>query len=230
MYVNYNIIMKIYQRKGERSRENIILQASDVLNTYGSSITIDEIARYTEISKSKITNHFSTKENLFIAIAEVYIRELQHFFDTIRFSDHFTWKEYIGIISDIMDIQFKYRNSIMFIWTASFKDEEFMVELMESFKKRKRSMIALLEKLVQDGYLNKAVFEEKNFKIFYHQHAVLGVHWLNTYLLFDFKESYYDVKPTYLAGTVEIYKPYLTEKGLAEFEALDLEAFLLNRR
>ncbi|MHA8088520.1 TetR/AcrR family transcriptional regulator [Aquirufa sp. Wall-65K1] len=222
--------MKIYQRKGERSRENIILVASEVLNTYGSAITIDEIARYTEISKSKITNHFSTKEALFIAIADLYIHELQQYFDTIQFSDFFNWKEYIGMLSDIMDIQFKYRNSIICIWTASFKDENFMVELKESFKLRKKRMIWLFEKLVKEGYLHDSVFEEKNFEIFYHQHAILGVHWLNTYLLFDFQKSYQEVKPTYLAGTIEIYKPYLTAKGLSEFEALDLKSFLSERK
>ncbi|MHA8103519.1 TetR/AcrR family transcriptional regulator [Aquirufa nivalisilvae] len=218
-----------YQRKGERSRENIILQASDVLNTYGSSITIDEIARYTEISKSKITNHFSTKENLHIAITELYIRDIQQYFDSIVFSDHFNWKEYIGILSDIMNIQFKYRSAIMFIWTASFKDEAFMQVINESFNRRKQSMIGLFKKLVQENYLLESVFQERNFKIFYHQHAVLGVHWLNTYLLFDYRKSLQEVKPTYLAGTIEIYKPYLSEKGLAEFESLNLEEFLKNR-
>lgn len=218
-----------YQRKGERSRENIILQASDVLNTYGSSITIDEIARYTEISKSKITNHFSTKENLHIAITELYIRDIQQYFDSIVFSDHFNWKEYIGILSDIMNIQFKYRSAIMFIWTASFKDEAFMQVINESFNRRKQSMIGLFKKLVQENYLLESVFQERNFKIFYHQHAVLGVHWLSTYLLFDYRKSLQEVKPTYLAGTIEIYKPYLSEKGLAEFESLNLEEFLKNR-
>lgn len=218
-----------YQRKGERSRENIILQASDVLNTYGSSITIDEIARYTEISKSKITNHFSTKENLHIAITELYIRDIQQYFDSIVFSNYFNWKEYIGILSDIMNIQFKYRSAIMFIWTASFKDEAFMQVINESFDRRKQSMIGLFKKLVQENYLLDSVFQEKNFKIFYHQHAVLGVHWLNTYLLFDYRKSLQEVKPTYLAGTIEIYKPYLSEKGLAEFESLNLEEFLKNR-
>ncbi|MHA8055327.1 TetR/AcrR family transcriptional regulator [Aquirufa nivalisilvae] len=218
-----------YQRKGERSRENIILQASDVLNTYGSSITIDEIARYTEISKSKITNHFSTKENLHIAITELYIRDIQQYFDSIVFSDHFNWNEYIGILSDIMDIQFKYRSAIMFIWTASFKDEAFMQVINESFDRRKQSMIGLFKKLVQENYLLESVFQEKNFKIFYHQHAILGVHWLNTYLLFDYRKSLQEVKPTYLAGTIEIYKPYLSEKGLAEFESLNLEEFLKNK-
>lgn len=222
--------MNIYQRKGERSRENIILQASDVLNTYGSSITLDEIAKYTEISKSKITNHFSTKENLFIAITELYIKDIQNYFDSITFSNHFTWKEYISILSDIMDLQFKYRSAIMFIWTASFKDEAFMNELSESFKIRKQSMISLFEKLIEEFYLSPAVMEEKNFKIFYHQHAVLGVHWINTYLVFDYAQNYYDVKPTYLAGTTAIYKPYLTEKGLREFEALNLEKYLKELR
>ncbi|AWL08948.1 hypothetical protein HME7025_01084 [Aquirufa nivalisilvae] len=221
--------MDKYQRKGERSRENIILQASEVLNTYGSSITIDEIARYTEISKSKITNHFSTKENLHIAITELYIRDIQQYFDSIIFSDHFNWKEYIGILSDIMDIQFKYRSAIMFIWTASFKDEAFMQVINESFNLRKQSMIGLFKKLVQENYLLESVFQERNFKIFYHQHAILGVHWLNTYLLFDYHQSLQEVKPTYLAGTIEIYKPYLSEKGLAEFESLNLEELLKNK-
>lgn len=221
--------MDKYQRKGERSRENIILQASEVLNTYGSSITIDEIARYTEITKSKITNHFSTKENLHIAITELYIRDIQQYFDSIIFSDRFNWKEYIGILSDIMDIQFKYRSAIMFIWTATFKDEAFMQVINESFNIRKHSMIGLFKKLVQENYLLESVFHERNFKIFYHQHAVLGVHWLNTYLLFDYRKSLQEVKPTYLAGTIEIYKPYLSEKGLAEFESLNLEEFLKNK-
>ncbi|MHA8069917.1 TetR/AcrR family transcriptional regulator [Aquirufa ecclesiirivi] len=222
--------MKIYQRKGERSRENIILLASEVLNTCGSSITIDEIARYTEISKSKITNHFSTKENLHIAITELYIRDMYDYFGSIVYSDQFSWKDYIGILSDIMEIQFKYRSAIMFIWTASFKDEAFMEVINHSFLLRKKSMIGLFEKLVKENYLMDKVFEEKNFKIFYHQHAILGVHWLNTYLLFDYKKSFQEVKSTYLAGTIEIYKPYLTAKGLAEFESLDLVEFLKSRQ
>lgn len=222
--------MNMYQRKGERSRENIILQASEVLNTYGSSITIDEIARYTEISKSKITNHFSTKENLHIAITELYIRDLQQYFDSIIFSDPFIWKDYIGILSDIMDIQYKYRCAIIFIWTGCFKDEAFRLVIHESFKLRKKSMIGLFEKLILENYLLESIFEEKNFNIFYHQHAVLGVHWLNTYLLFDYHKSFKEVKATYLAGTIEIYKPYLSEKGMDEFESLNLEEFLIDRQ
>ncbi|MHA8061098.1 TetR/AcrR family transcriptional regulator [Aquirufa beregesia] len=221
--------MKIYQRKGERSREHIILQASDIFNTYGYYITIDEIAKYTGINKSKISNHFSTKESLFIAIADFYIVEIQQYFESITISKEISWKDYVEILSEIMDIQFKYRNAIIFILTAPFKDEALSLHIIESFKGRKHQMIRLFEKLVEDNYLLESIFEEKNFKIFYHQHAVLGVHWLNTYLLFDFNKSYEEVKPTYLAGTISIYKPYLSAKGLAEFESLDLEALLIKK-
>lgn len=210
--------------KGAHTRQTIIQEARDILNLAGINITIDVIAREMGVSKSRISNHFPTKDSLFIAILAEYEKELAKCVEKLKeegFYEHL--QGYLDGLSQIMDIQYKYRCGFIYLNVLSPSQHELKAHIESNYT---RTIAAVKQRIVflcDLGILNASILESSNWASFLFVYVNLLTQWVVHLYMYDSAKSYDENKKVYIMGIVRhLYLPYLTEKGKSQLAALKM--------
>lgn len=208
--------------KGEATRKNIVEQARVIFNEQGIGITLENIAREMGISKSRISNHFPTKDSLFMAILRDYEGELATCLVSLYPTGFNTdFQAYVIGLGQIMDIQFKYRCGILYLNLLSPSQHELKQHVRENFERNTSAILGRLAGWVKDKILEERMLEEPAWSGFLFAYVNLLTQWVVHYDMYDSGKSYAECKQNYLRSTIiHLFTPYLTAKGKKIFSSL----------
>ena len=151
--------------KGKLTRKTILDAAREIFNEKGINLTIDNLASEMEVTKGKITNHFATKDKLFLAILADYEEQLGNTLASLREQyESKTLRSVMSLISPIMDLQFEYRCSIIYLNVLSPGQSELREHTRRNAEKnteaiRNRISLMVNNKLVKGEILEKEAFD-----------------------------------------------------------------------
>ena len=190
--------MKGYQ-KGVLSRERLISQSREIFNESGLNITLSNLAQRLGITLGMLTYHFSTKDHLFIAIAEEYEMKFAELSKRMG-NQQLTLQYLITYAMKVMDLQYEYRCAIRYVTISSKNQTELSSHINDSYRNSKESILQMVQALVKSGELNDSLLNESNFRIFLFCFSCLFTSWPFILEIYDNSENYTDLKPIYLRG------------------------------
>lgn len=208
--------------KGRKTRESILNEARQIFNEEGIFLTLSELSKIIGITIGGITNHFPTKDHLFVGLAEEYEAELalvtskQDYFTDLSFSKAF---QYFG---NIMDTQYNHRCVILFFSSAHQSQKVLLNQVASTWIKRQERLERLFFAFVREGLVKDEILQPAEFSIFRFQFVNLFTTWLVSYTLYDNGKPYNEMKSVYMAGIFRSFDHYLSEKGKEQLEALKL--------
>jgi AcrR family transcriptional regulator len=214
--------------KGELTRKHILDTARKAFNERGVNITLDTLAKELNIPKGRITNHFATKDKLFLAILEDYEHGLADL--RVKLKDLYECKklsDIITIISQVMDLQFEYRCAILFLAVLSPGQEEFRIKTRESRSMNDKAIRHRMSNMVKHGLVDERVLVEHQFQLFLFIYVNTLSQWVIYYDMYDHDRDYKKMKPVYIKSIMEhVYAPYLTAKGKKQWREANLEMLI----
>lgn len=208
--------------KGAATRQRIIEKARAVYNEHGIDITIGKLANKMAMSRSRISNHFPTKDSLFVAIMEAYEQEYAVILaETAAGQRSPSLQNYVNMLWQIMDIQYKYRCAIIYLNVLSPSHHEVKKQVSTSYGKNLELIRERIKRMAKQKLLEPAVLSEPAWSSFLFVYVTLLTQWVTHLDMYDSGKSYEENKTTYLRGILtHLYVPYLTKKGKKEFEQL----------
>jgi AcrR family transcriptional regulator len=208
--------------KGNKTRENILFESRKIFNEEGIFLTLSELSKLIGITVGGITNHFPTKEYLFVGLSEQYENELNELTARFQFGPDLDFRQLTSFFSEVMDIQYKHRSVILFFSVMHQSQTVMMVQMLKTWLNRQARLELLANTLVSIGLLHEKILEPKEFAVFRFQYVNLFTTWMMSYSLYDSGKSYESMKPTYLNGIFRVFEKYLTEKGKSQLEVLQM--------
>lgn len=213
--------------KGDVTRKRIVDMARQIFNEKGINLTIENLAMEMGIPKGRLSNHFSTKDKLFIAIISEYeekladkLAELKLYYLSKSLSD------VVLVISKVMDVQFDYRCAIAFLTVLSPGQIELREQIQNGIRRNRSNIRLRLEAMVKHKLLNPGILENDVFESFCFIYVNAMTQWVNYYDMYDADKEFSTIKPLYIRSIIEhVYQPYLTQKGRKEFMHLNYEGF-----
>jgi len=210
--------------KGEQSRLNLINSSREIFNEFGLDLRIKDLADKMGVKTSMITNHFPTKSLLIQAIAEEYEEKVNVKISQIINPNNVELVSLVRMSSCLMDLQLEYVSAIMFVLNNNMFAPEDHKKIKDSYLSRRQTIQFFLSQMIEKGIVKEEILAPEKFEIFIHSFFILGIHWINNYLTYDFENEFINVKPLYLKSLYNIIVPYLTEKGIKEFNEINFSA------
>lgn len=208
-------------KKGRRAKLEIVNQSRDAFNRKGIHMTLGELASELGLGVSFITNHFRTKDHLIVAIADDFNERNRAIEATFSEFPGINLLRYARMFSAMMDNQYLNRSAIVAIFSIVSAEKELFREIKEAYPRSRQSVRIFVKTLVGAGYLEANILQRKGYEVFCFQFVNLFMSWVVNHALFNADRTYADMKPVYLAGIMSSLRPFLTSKGLQEFEALN---------
>lgn len=213
------------ERKGLTTKKYILDTSREIFNRKGLSLTIDALAREMDISKGRITNHFPTKDNLFLGIVADYevqfqqlIKNYQKEFESLDF------QSLAFILSKVMDIQFEYRCGIIYLNMITPSQKDLSDHIRQSFQKNASIIKYRLVNMVEMKLLHENILQPENLQSFVFVYVNMLTQWVVYHEMYDSEKSFKKVKPHYIRSVLwHSYSPYLTRKGLKLFEEVSFK-------
>lgn len=209
--------------KGEQSRQAIIDAAREIYNKYGLELRIKDLAEKMGINQSKITNHFHSKELIIQAIADEYNKEYIALIMERLNNDVIEIPGFVDYTSKLMTIQWHYRCAIIYFLNIVVFHEEEKENIKKINESRKQPIIQCVNGLVSNNEIFTDILEPQNLELIIHQIFNLGIHWISSYLRYDFSTSIEVKKVIYLKSIFAVMIPYLTPKGMKSYESVDFD-------
>ncbi len=208
--------------KGAATRQWIIEKARSTYNEHGIDITIGSLANKLGVPRSRISNHFPTKDSLFEAIMQEYEEEYAALLSKMAAGPKDApLQNYVNTLWEVMDIQYKYRCSIIYLNVLSPSNHEVKEQVRISYQRNLKLIRTRIENMVEQKLLEPAVLSEPAWSSFLFVYITLLIQWVTHLDMYDDGKSYEENKTTYLRGTLtHLYVPYLTKKGKKEFDQL----------
>jgi AcrR family transcriptional regulator len=208
--------------KGKLTRKTILDAAREIFNEKGINLTIDNLASEMEVTKGKITNHFATKDKLFLAILADYEEQLGNTLASLREQyESKTLGSVMSLISPIMDLQFEYRCSIIYLNVLSPGQSELREHTRRNAAKNIEAIRNRISLMVNNKLLKEEILEKDAFDAFIFIYINQLTQWVVYFDMYDQDRSFKKMKLVYLRGIMHhVYGPYLTEKGRKELENL----------
>lgn len=217
----YLFLYRMNIKKGQNTRQTILDSARQIFNERGLNITLEKIAAEMGLTKSRITNHFATKESLFLAILRDYEESLARCAEEIGLAEALELSELAEGLSAVMDVQYQYRCGIAFVAMVTHSQHELHRHISENYKKNVRSIMQRTGKMVDLGILKPEILNASNFSIFVFQYTNILTNWVVNLELYDLEHGYSKMKPVYLNAALSCFKPFLTKKGEKQFSEID---------
>jgi AcrR family transcriptional regulator len=209
--------------KGKLTRKTILDAAREIFNEKGINLTIDHLASEMEVTKGKITNHFATKDKLFLAILADYEEQLGNTMAGLR--EQYASKtldSVVSIISNVMEIQFDYRCSIIYLNVLSPGQSELREHTNRNAARNIDAIRNRISLMVSHKLLKAEILEKEAFEAFIFIYINQLTQWVVYFDMYDQDKGFKKRKPVYLRGIMRhVYGPYLTQKGMKELENLE---------
>lgn len=210
-------------RKGKLTRKTTLDAAREIFNEKGINLTIDNLASEMEVTKGKITNHFATKDKLFLAILADYEEQLGKTLASLKEEyESKTLASVVSIISTVMDLQFEYRCSIIYLNVLSPGQSELRELIRRNSARSIESIRNRITMMVNNKLVKSDILEKTAFEAFIFIYINQLTQWVVYFDMYDQDRSFKKMKPVYLRGIMNhVYGPYLTDKGKKELAGLN---------
>lgn len=214
--------------KGEETRKVIVDTARKTFNEKGVSITLDTLAKEMGIPKGRITNHFATKEKLFLAILADYEQQLTQLRTTDQNSyETRTMTELVLLLSTAMDLQYEYRCAILFLAVLSPGQEEMRTKIHQGKARNTQIIKIRMAGMVKQGLLEKRILNDNEYELLVFVYLNTMTQWVIYFDMYDQDRGYETMKPIYIQSIIEhVYGPYLTAKGRKQWKAIDVRELI----
>ena len=204
--------------KGIRTRKSIVKKANNLFNKEERLLTLEELANKLELTKSVISNHFPKKELLILAI----YREYEHQLEKLLSSDKpdetkLNFTDLILYYGDILELFYKYRFSIAYLFINPLKDEALKTHIDGRFHNNKVRIRLRIENMVHLGLLSDRILDPTNFDVFFFKYTNLMTTWIISLKLYDKDKGFRKIKPVYLEGIASCFEPFTTDLGKADY-------------
>lgn len=209
-------------KKGIQMRQSIIQEARIIFNKEGLSLTLDQLAGKLNLTRSRITNYFPTKDKLFVALSQDYDLRLQELLACFEVEPKVTFHWLTKVFAAIMDLQYEYRSAIIFVATTSSSQKDIHEQITYSYKTNSKGVKQIVRTMIDVGLLKPEILDPEHFEVFSFQHINLFTTWIISQEIYNSSSSYKKIKPVYLKGIIGCYYPYLTKKGMAQFNTLEI--------
>jgi AcrR family transcriptional regulator len=210
-------------KKGAITRIHIVEKARIQFNEKGIGLTIEQLAQELKLTKSRITNHFPTKDSLFLAIIGDYEAQLAAYFASFEWgsagSDFPNLKR---LLLGAMDIQYEYRCSIAYSTIIMPTGNELAQKIEANAKLNRENIKRRLSTMIDSGLLDARILEDSELEVFLSGYLNLLTTWVITFDLYQPRLSKQDVQLSYVQSIFRCYIPYLTRKGKRNFLLADL--------
>jgi AcrR family transcriptional regulator len=205
--------------KGKKSREEILDHVRIALNEEGLNLTLADTAKKLNSTLGRITYHFPTKDDLYIALAQEYQTALDQLITDAKpaQSDILLL---INLAPQIMDLQFKYSCVMRFVAATVKQQRDLSRHIALSFKNDKDKIIGIIQSSVNTGRLKKEILEPFKLESVIFQFTGLFSAWVINFEVYDSDKSYEQLKPVYLHGILSCFTPYLTNKGKKDMKMI----------
>ena len=210
-YINFTKMVK--KSKGLVTKENIVAKAREVFNSKGTDITLKELSMAMEMPISRITNHYPTKDDLFVAISEEYEERFSQIKSDFTFSGDFSLVVLRDLLLVIMDLQYEYRCLMLFACATGLNQTKMKEQITAKWKHNLSGFMDMIEGLVALHIMTPKALEDEHFQMIKFQYINLLTTWLVSYTLYDFEKALADKKAIYLRTILLGFEPYLTSKG-----------------
>ncbi len=208
--------------KGIKTRENILFEARRIFNENGIFLTLSELSKLIGITIGGITNHFPTKDYLFVGLSEQYENEINELTARYHFGSDLDFHTLSVFFSAVLDIQFKHRSVILFFSVMHQSQTVMMGQLVKTWVKRQSRLENLARAMVSAGLVKESILDPNEFAVFRFQYVNLFTTWLVSFSLYDSEKSYESMKPVYMKGIFRTFEKHLSDKGKLQFEELGL--------
>lgn len=207
--------MELKNQKGKQTRMAILEQARVIYNKKGIYLTLDKLASAIKIPKARITNHFSTKDKLFLAILAEYedilgrvMEENKALYESPQLADQ------VAILGKIMDIQYEYRSAILYLTVFAQGQDELRAHVKQTFQRNRLAIRKRLERLVNEKVIRPQILEPPSLESFMFIYVNTVTQWITYFDMYDGGKQIEKAKKVYLKSIMEhVYGPYLTSKG-----------------
>ncbi|MBB6328982.1 AcrR family transcriptional regulator [Algoriphagus iocasae] len=208
--------------KGKKTKETILNEARQIFNENGIFLTLNELSKIIGITIGGITNHFPTKDHLFVGMAEVYESDLESINSNQDYFTDLSFRKVYQYFGNILDTQYNHRSVILFFSAAHQSQKVLLTQVASTWSKRQERIEKLFYLFVKEGLLREEILQPKEFSVIGFQFVNLFTTWLVSYTLYDNEKPYSEMKNVYLIGIFRLFEHYLTEKGRSQLEALKL--------
>lgn len=211
--------------KGELTRKSIIDTARKIFNEKGVTMTLDNLAKEMGMPKGRITNHFATKDKLFLSILDEYEMKLADM--RVRMMEYYEGNSMLDIVlllDAAMDIQYEYRCAILFLAVLSPSQVELKNRILEGKKRNLATMKTRTGNMVKNGLLDKSILNDKEFSQLSFLYLNTLTQWVIYHDMYNSEMSYTAMKAIYLSGiATHVYGPFLTAKGKKQLNSIDFK-------
>lgn len=205
--------------KGVRTKKSIVKKANNLFNKEERLLTLEELAHKMELSKSLISNHFPKKELLILAIYKEYEHQLDKLFSSDKLDEtKLNFVDLFLFYGDILELFYKYRFSIAYIFINPLKDEALKTHINSRFRNNKERIKNRIENMVHLGLLNDEILEPISFDVFFFKYTNLMTTWIISLSIYDKDKGFRKIKSVYLEGIASCFEPYTTDDGTANYE------------
>lgn len=208
--------------KGQITRNTIVERSRSIFNEKGLDITLDAIAQEMGLTKGRITNHFPTKESLFLAIMGYYEWQLGEYVRHFKWAERsFSMRTLAIFMSGIMDIQYENRCAIGYLAMVTEEKKDVFDGIQASYKRNVTAIRNRVSGMVSQGLLLPVILHAKVFPVFLFQYVNLLTNWVVSEQHYGLDAGYETMKPVYLQGIMQCYYPYLSPEGLDQYNKLN---------
>lgn len=208
-------------KKGIATRQALVAGARVVFNQSGIHLTFSQLAEVMGVSIGSITNHFRTKDQLFVAISKEYQEKY------LQISIHFVWNNKVSLqqlakyFSAIMDLQYEYRCAIISAASTSNSQKELYGQIRATYKENKANSKKLVAFLVKCGICNERILEKKQYELFSFVSINLMTTWVISHEMYYQEKGYKKMKLIYLRGVFSCFEPYFTDTARKAWNNFD---------
>jgi AcrR family transcriptional regulator len=206
--------------KGVESRNQILTETRKLLNEKGLNQTMDVLAKEMGLSRGKITNYFPTKESLLVNIMREYEYAIGVLLKENEEEDQTEFVIQYKILSQILDVQYEYRCAIAYLSVSGSFQPEIHQHVESSFLNRLEGIRMRLNAMVALNLLLPGILKQPELDIYCFQYTTLLTTWVVCQEMYYSRQGFESMKPVYLRGAMNLYIPWLTEKGKSEFAKL----------
>lgn len=211
--------------KGELTRKTILDTLRKIFNEKGVNMTLDNLAKEMDMPKGRITNHFATKDKMFMGILDEYETRLAELREELReYYDGNTIEDVAFLLSAAMDVQYEYRCAILFLAVLSPSQVELKDRILEGKKRNVANLRNRTANMVKKGLLDERVLREEEFQRLTFLYLNTMTQWVICHDMYNSDTSYEKMKPVYVSGVVtHVYGPFLTTKGKKQLAGIDIK-------
>jgi AcrR family transcriptional regulator len=207
------------KRKGQITRDFIIAEALRIYKMEGVFLTLKDLTFKMNVGTSFITNHFPTKDDLFVALLENYEITLAKVLSAFEWRGEINFQQQVMYLSLAMDVQYEHL-PVTLISLVGGQSHKVNKQISGKWQAQQAKLQQKLKLMVSAGLLLDSILEEKNYASFEFAYINLLTTWLVSFTIYQRQRGYSKVKAEYLKGIMHCFFPFLTAKGKRQFNAL----------